>query len=212
MKKIILAVVVLASSVAFADDASKHEGHMGEGMEMPGHQHKYMASMIKDWPAESRKAAEETIDKYGTPHEMTSSALIWKNVGSFKKTMVYKDAVDHQFPTPHKDVIAQVIDYKVPADKVDELAQFDGSLVFDRTRGELTARSDSEAHNIAMLNVADEVVNNKKSVSKARELLAKLIPGPGKIAEQPQLAERLQFVLVTQPTEDPDRPAARMGQ
>ncbi|MGH8284417.1 MAG: hypothetical protein ACRETT_01460 [Steroidobacteraceae bacterium] len=36
---------------------------------------------------------------------------------------------------PHKDVLEQVIDYKVPPDKFDDLARYDGSVIAERTKG-----------------------------------------------------------------------------
>lgn len=49
---------------------------------------------------------------------------------------------------PHKDMLLQVIAYEVPADKFDDLAAFDGSVIAERTRGEIAARCDKEAANI----------------------------------------------------------------
>ena len=35
------------------------------------------SDVIKDWPEESREAAQLVIDTYGEPHEVTESLLTW---------------------------------------------------------------------------------------------------------------------------------------
>jgi hypothetical protein len=44
------------------------------------------------------------------------------------------------FPTAHTDFLTQYIDYRVPVDRFDDLAAFDGSCLADRTAGEAAAR------------------------------------------------------------------------
>ncbi len=48
--------------------------------------------------------------------------------------------VPHDFPMPHPDLLEQFVDYQVPPDKFDELAQYDGSVIVERTKGEISAR------------------------------------------------------------------------
>ena len=43
------------------------------------------SQVIKNWPDDSREAAELVIDQYGEPHEATHSMLIWHNVGPWKR-------------------------------------------------------------------------------------------------------------------------------
>lgn len=54
------------------------------------------------------------------------------------------EEIDHSFPMPHKDVLLQVINYRVPPDKFDDLAEYDGSVIVERTKGEIAARCDGE--------------------------------------------------------------------
>ena len=84
-------------------------------------------STIQSWPKEAKKAAEMMIQKYGQPDEVTAMRVV---------------ETDHAFPVPHKDVLEQVIDYRVSTDKVDDLARYDGSVIVERTKGELSARCD----------------------------------------------------------------------
>lgn len=48
----------------------------------------------------------------------------------------------------HKDVLEQFVNYEVPADKMDELVRFDGSIIVFRTDGLMSVRCDNEAANI----------------------------------------------------------------
>ena len=71
---------------------------------------------------------------------------------------------------PHKNVLQQFVDFAVPADKFDELAHYDGSVVAERTVGELSARCDKEEANFLAINLAADVAEGRKTVDEARLL------------------------------------------
>jgi hypothetical protein len=131
------------------------------------------SKVIKDWPEESREAAQLVIDAYGEPHEATSERLIWHDVGPWKRMEASKAFVEHEFPAPHIDSVVSVIDYAVPPDKASALAEFDGSVIVERTAGELAARCHDEQANLLALNLAHDIVTGAKSVSEARAYYAK---------------------------------------
>ena len=83
--------------------------------------------------------------------------------------MVYRDEVPHDFPQPHSDVIEQIINYQVPPGKFSEIAMFDGSVVIERTKGEVSARCDMEAANILALNMMHEIATGRKTAAEARD-------------------------------------------
>src|SRR5688572_18049259 len=124
---------------------------------------------IGGWPAKSQEAARFMIDKYGTPNEQTPTTLVWYATGPWKRTILYKEEVPHDFPKPHTDLLEQFIDYRVPVDKYDELAAYDGSVIVERTKGELSARCDKEAMNFLALNLANEIVTGARTVQQARD-------------------------------------------
>jgi hypothetical protein len=93
---------------------------------------------------------------------------------------------------PHKDVMEQYVDYKVPPGKADELARYDGSVYFDRTKGEMSARCDMEAANFVALNLAHDVATGKRSVEEAREFYPKAVMAHMQKESSPY-AEKLQF-------------------
>lgn len=130
---------------------------------------------IENWPATSKMAAENTIKFYGPPNEATPSRLIWYNNGPWKRTIAYRDEVPHDFPEPHTDVLEQFIDYHVPADKVGLVAQLEGSIVIDRTKGEVSVHCDNEGANTLSLNMMHEIVTGKRTPKDARAFIAKEI-------------------------------------
>lgn len=131
-------------------------------------------TIIEDWPAMSKKSAHQMIDKYGPPNEAIPSRVIWYNNGPWKRTIVYRDEVPHHFPNPHSDVIEGFIDYRVPPEKMSELAAFDGSVIVERTKGEVSARCDMEAANFLALNVMHDIVTGKLTVEEARKLYSEV--------------------------------------
>jgi hypothetical protein len=131
-----------------------------------------VAAIVKDWPDASKAAADEILRKYGPPQEATATMLVWRENGPWKRTIVHKNGVEHDFPGPHQDVLEQVVAYKVPLNFFNALATFDGSVVADRTFGELRAHCDREATNMLALNLAHDIVRGYKTAEQARDVAA----------------------------------------
>ena len=155
------------------------------------------------WSDASKKAIEHMKKMYGEPAEQTESMMIWNKTGPWKKTIVYAREVRHDFPMPHMDVIEQFIDYKVPVDKFDDLAQYDGSIVCNRTKGEISARCDKEGANILAINLANDVIMGDKDVKSARDFYAKTITEFMK-GGKPSYMAKFQFMPAMGNTADPD--------
>jgi hypothetical protein len=126
-------------------------------------------NILDSWPKEAREATQPILEKYGEPDEMTQSMLIWYNNGPWVKTVATNEPTEHVFPMPHTDVVEQFISYHVPADKVDALTRFDGSVMYRRTEGLLSARCHDEPANFLALNLAHQIVTGKKTVEEAKE-------------------------------------------
>lgn len=127
---------------------------------------------LEDWPREPRDLADAMIERYGPPDDVLPSRLIWHGNGAWKRTELFRDGVPHRFPKEHTDYLEQAIDYRVPPDKTGDLLRFDGSVMFERTKGELSARCDKEAMNVLAINLAHDVVRGNRSVEEAREKYA----------------------------------------
>jgi hypothetical protein len=65
-------------------------------------------------------------------------------------------------------VLEQFIPCRVPVDKFDDLAAFDGSVLVDRTKGLMSARCAGEGGNFVALNLAHEIVQGHQDVETAR--------------------------------------------
>ena len=65
--------------------------------------------------------------------------------------------------------LEQTIAYQVPDAKINALTSFDQRISVNKIKGELSCRSDSERTNFLALNLADEIVNDKRSVQDAQD-------------------------------------------
>lgn len=160
------------------------------------------SEIIKEWPYESQEAAQLVIEAYGEPHEVTGSLLTWHGVGPWKRVLASRVYFDHAFPAPHIDSVESVIDYRVPVDKVSPLAEFDGSVVVERTAGEVSARCHDEQANFLALNLMHDIVTGAKSVQEARAYYAEEFLSARRGGPTPYM-ERLHFEPGTD-TADPD--------
>lgn len=160
-------------------------------------------SFISDWNAMSKKAANLTIEQYGPPNEATESRLIWHNNGPWKRTIVYRDEIPHDFPQPHTDVIENYINYSVPPEMFSELAKFDGSVIVERTRGEVSSRCDMEAANILALNLMNDIVTGKLNAEEARDKYCE-VTSAFMMNRPAPYAEKLQFDVSKEAKYDTD--------
>jgi len=131
------------------------------------------SKLIKDWPEESREAAQLVIDQYGEPDESTPSQLTWHQPGPWKRIVATKTFYRHDFPMPHADSVESFIDYRVPPEKFTAIAQFDGSVNTERTSGEVSARCHDEQANLLALNLMHDIVTGARDAEDARRYYAK---------------------------------------
>lgn len=194
-------IAVLTSGAALAQDNTKmmKRGDMAAQIMSAD-------STIASWPKTPQEVAKKMIAKYGQPNEVTPTMLMWHGNGPWKHTMVFKDEVQHDFPAPHTDLLQQSIDYKVPLDKYDDLAMYDGSVVVERTNGMISARCDLEEANFLALNLANDVATGKRSVADARKFYAETITAFKK-GGKPAYTQGLQFKVPMGGTADADKPA-----
>ncbi|MBA3583817.1 MAG: hypothetical protein H0W36_04690 [Gemmatimonadetes bacterium] len=160
--------------------------------------------ILADWKSKPKELAQQLIAKYGEPQEATANVLIWRNNGPWKRSVLINEEIPHDFPIPHTDMLEQVIDYGVPPEKFDELAEYDGSVIAERTRGEISARCDKEEANFLALNLANDIVTGKMSSSEAREFYAEAVIEK----KHPEYMQGLVFEVPQSDTGDRDKPAS----
>ena len=83
------------------------------------------------------------------------------------------------------------------------LARFDGSVMAERTTGELSARCHDEQANFLALNLMHDIVTGKKNAKEAREYYAREFADYRRKKPTPYM-ERLRFTPSTGGTRDPD--------
>lgn len=163
------------------------------------------SELIRAWPEEAREAATLVLEEHGRPHEATETHLIWYRVGPWKRLVATCTFSHHAFPTPHTDSVESVIDYRVPTDKISALAEFDGSVVVERTVGEVSARCHDEQANMLALNLMHDIVTGAKSVDEARAYYAKEFLDFRRKQPTPYM-DALRFKPGGKDTPDPDEP------
>lgn len=161
------------------------------------------ATLIESWPEKPKLIAYAMIEKYGKPDASSNRMLVWHDNGPWKRTIVYREEVEHLFPIEHTDFLEQTVAYKVPVDKVGELAKFDGSVIVDRTKGELSARCDKEENNRLALNLADEISRGKRSAADARDFFTRTVQ-MSMAGKSSDLMDDLKIKATTDGTGDPD--------
>ncbi len=178
----------------------EHETQKGADQRMSAGE---VERIIEDWPHAQKNVARQMVAKYGPPNEATLSRLFWYGNGPWKRTELSRDVVAHNWPTMHSDFLTQTIDYRVPPEMFHLIAMFDGSIIPDRTRGEVSARCDSEAANVLGINMVHEIVTGKRTFEEAREISSQNTVAYN-IGREAPYAERLLFEMPHGGTEDLD--------
>jgi len=168
-------------------------------------QGKTASETIRHWPEESREAAQLVLDKYGEPDEVTDTLLIWHKPGPWKRIVASRAFHEHRFPTPHIDSVESFIDYRVPVDKFDDIARFDGSVIVERTVGEVSARCHDEEANFLALNLMHDIVTGARGVDEARAYYGKEFLDYRRNKPTPYM-EGLKFRPAEGDSADPDVP------
>lgn len=129
---------------------------------------------LAGWPQRTQRLGAQLISRYGLPTDVSARQVTWYGNGPWKRTTLYKEEVTHNFANAHKDVLEQTINYRVPLDKLAPLAELNGSLIVNRTRGELSSISDGEDTNFLTLNVANALVKGERDIEQAMTYFAQL--------------------------------------
>lgn len=161
-------------------------------------------SILEGWPEESREAAQLVIDRYGAPDEVTPSYLTWHDAGEWARIVASREFFTHDFPAPHIDAVESFVRYRVPPDKVSAVAQFDGSVVVERTAGEVSARCHDEEANRLALNLVHDIVTGRRDVEDARRYYAEEFLNARRKRPTPYM-EGLRFPANDPEAVDPDQ-------
>jgi len=162
------------------------------------------SAAIASWPEESREAALIVIDTYGQPTEATPTQLVWHGAGEWKRIVATREFHQHDFPAPHIDCVETFLAYRVPPERLTDLGRFDGSVMVDRTAGEISARCHDERANCLALNLAHDIVTGGKTPEEARQYYATEFLDARRGLPTPYM-DRLRFQPDRGGAGDPDR-------
>ncbi len=82
------------------------------------------------------------------------------------------EEVVHDFLTPHTDLFTQWVHYRLPVERASAVLASDGSVLIDRTAGELGARWSREGYTTLALKLAHEIATGRRDAADARRLYA----------------------------------------
>lgn len=185
-----LILVATAALVSVGCAGPEHEAHYQTVPRMPAM--RTWSDQIASWPEASKRAAREMGNKYGAPHEVTETQLVWYEHGPWKRAILSREGTPHDWPQPHIDVLEQVIDFRVDASKADEIARFDGGVTVDRAKGELSASCGGEAGNFLAINLARDIAIGKRRVEDARSFYEQAV-AQAAVGEDPEQMQGLMF-------------------
>src|ERR687897_2149498 len=162
--------------------------------------------VIASWKPKPAEVARTMIKKYGQPQEVTSNRLVWHRNGPWKFTELVNEEVPHSFPMAHTDMLYQSIAYRIEPERADELIQYDGSVILERTKGEIAARCDKEEANFLAINLANDVATGRRSVEEARKFYADTIMAMMKQNKKSEYLQGFRFRVPAGDQGDRDRP------
>lgn len=151
-------------------------------------------AITRGWPAPSQEAAAVMIERYGRPDGYEGDSLTWYDNGPWLRTIVHREGYRDRSLARPEAVLQQTVGYRVPLAKFAELERFDPRLVPNRTRGELSVRSESEAVNFLLMNLADEIIMGWNDVEGAKRIYAQ-VSALAKSGKSSPYMEGLRFQL-----------------
>ena len=120
--------------------------------------------LIASWPARSRLAASAMLEKYGAPDSAMEKELIWRRRGDWELIEVYHD----EDPAVRAGILQDVVRYEVPAGSWRDIYMMDLGVSYEPIGKMLSATSGSEKTNTLALNVAFDVIEDRRSFEEAR--------------------------------------------
>jgi hypothetical protein len=182
------ALVLLSCAVAHAQPAAPATSSVLSSIEASAWVHDH----LQGWPPKTVALAVSLVQKYGRPEDLGAQRITWYGNVPWKRTALLREGMPHNFPLPHLDILEQTVNYRVPAKKVEDLLAYDGSLVVNRTRGELSVHCNTEEMNILTLNIANDIATGERTVEQAMAYHAQVIEGM-RIHEPETYPQKLRF-------------------
>jgi hypothetical protein len=116
------------------------------------------SSLVVAWPESSKANVQQMIAKHGQPDVNDGASMTWFGTYRGRRTVLHLA----------EGTIEQVVHYRVPADKVDAVMNFDVDIVIDRDNNELSVLSNTVRTNFLLLNLAHDIASGFTTSDKAR--------------------------------------------
>lgn len=162
------------AAAAVAGVLAVHHGTNAPGGAWPFHSRSRAGTIISSWPQDSRRTAALMIERYGPPDRASPWTLAWESRKHWKRVTVHR--------APSDQSLEQAVSYAVPLGKTEELTRFGHGLAVEPGAWELSARNGSEAENILVLNLADDIARGRRTAREAEAFFDKAwkLHGSGK--------------------------------
>lgn len=122
---------------------------------------KKVNDIVKNWRnRDAAEYAEKMIKAFGGPDEATDTLLMWRDIDSFKETIIKDESVPHDFPKNHRDYVYSTMHIEVPEQLMNVLAHVTGSIIVDGLKHEVTARCGTLWANAVTLGFVQDLVDN----------------------------------------------------
>lgn len=154
-----------------------------------------VSTFLRGWPIPSREQAIMLIKKYGLPHEASDRYVLWHYNNPWLRTVVWRTGYIHTFPKTHTDIVEQTLNYDVPVRQVSGLLLYNGSIIVNQTRAELSVCCGDEAMNFLAMNLAHEILLGIISPQEAWQRHKEMIAG-SRLNWPEAYMEELQFMVV----------------
>lgn len=139
---------------------------------------RHALDVIRSWPAESRKPASWLLHVHGEPHQVADGELVWDAIEPWNQIIATREFEHRDWPEPHTASVRSVIRYRVPADRVDAVAELGPSIHVDDERGLVTAIGPDLRTNLLTLNLMHDVVTGTIDAAEARRRYAAATTAP----------------------------------
>jgi hypothetical protein len=131
--------------------------------------------IMKEWSVGPRQAAQQIRSKYGEPSEGSMHMLAWENKDPWRRIEVRNEEVEHKFPKKHTECTLFTLEHSFPSEKTKDLVELNGSMLFDKTKGQVIIRAKDEQTAITELNIANNLAQGVLSLEDAKQLAAQEI-------------------------------------
>lgn len=161
----VIAVLCAAPAAAFPSGAGAPVASSPAPFALASDEAGRAKAATADWPEKARLLAAATVQEYGQPDEIRADQLTWRRRHPWTMIAVYRDAQSIESPNN----LLQALPYEVSPRRWRALSSFERGVAYDPVRKELVARGESEEVNLLALNLADEIIQGKRSPAEAAE-------------------------------------------